>query len=68
VSENTGHPLPNGTVNILDNFSEIRNSLILTRLQENEQEAPCSPHFNEGNSGMDGFSSFFAVSKTEYDK
>jgi hypothetical protein len=47
VSENTGHPLPNRTVNILDNFSERRNSLILTRLQENEQEAPCSPHFNE---------------------
>jgi hypothetical protein len=60
--------LPNGTMNMLDNFSEIRNTLNLTCLPENKYEAPCFPHFDEGNSGIDGFSSFFAVSKTEYDK
>jgi hypothetical protein len=49
--------------NILENFSEIRNTLDLTCLPENEHEAPCFPHFDEGNSSMDGFSSFFAVSK-----
>jgi hypothetical protein len=66
--ENTGHPSPDGTINILENFSEIRNTLDLTRLSENKLEAPCFPHFHEGNSSMDGFSSFFAVSKTEYNK
>jgi hypothetical protein len=66
--EITGHTSPNGTINILENFSEIRNTLDLTCLPENEHEAPCFPHFDEGNSSMDGFSSFFAVSKTEYDE
>ncbi len=66
--ENTGHPAPDGTVNILENFSEIRNTLDLMHLPENKHEAPCFPHFDEGNSSMDGFSSFFAVSKTEYDE
>jgi hypothetical protein len=32
VLENTGHPSHNGTINILENFSEIRNTLDLTRL------------------------------------
>ena len=66
--ENIGHPSPNGTINILENFSEIGNTLDLTRLPENKHEAPCFPHFDEGNSSIDGFSSFFAVSKTEYDE
>jgi hypothetical protein len=66
--ENTGHPSPDGTINILKNFSEIRNTLDLTRLPENKHKAPCFPHFDGGNSSMDGFSSFFAVSKTEYDE
>ncbi len=65
-SSNTGHPSPDGTINILENFSEIRNTLDLTCLPENKKEAPCFPHFDEGNNSMDGFSSFFAVSKTEY--
>jgi hypothetical protein len=65
--ENTGHPSPDSTINILENFSEIRNT-DLTCLPENRHEAPCFPHFDEGNSAMDGFSSFFAVSKTEYDE
>jgi hypothetical protein len=67
VLETTGHPSPDGAINILENFSEIRNTLDLTCLTENMHEAPCFPHFYEGNSSMDGFSSFFAVSKTEYD-
>jgi hypothetical protein len=54
--ENTGHPSPGGTINIFDNFYEIRNTLNLTCLPENKHEAPCFPHFNGGNSGMDGFS------------
>jgi hypothetical protein len=66
--ESTGHPSPDGAINILENFSEIRNTLDLTRLPENKHKAPCFPHFDEGNSSMDGFSSFFAVSKTEYDE
>jgi hypothetical protein len=66
--ENTGHPSPDGTINILDNFSEIRHTLDLTCLPENEHEAPCFPHFDEENSSMDGFSSSFAVSKTEYNE
>jgi hypothetical protein len=49
-------------------LSEIRNTLDLTHLPENKHEAPCFPHFDEGNSSMDGFSSFFAVSKSEYDE
>jgi hypothetical protein len=65
VLESTGHPSPDSTINILENFSEIRNTLDLTCLPENKHEAPCFPHFEEGNSSMDGFSSFFAVSKTE---
>jgi hypothetical protein len=64
--ESSGHPSPDGDINILENFSEIRNTLDLTCLPENNHEAPCFPHFNEGNSSMDGFSSFFALSKTEY--
>jgi hypothetical protein len=32
--ENTGHPSPNGTINILENFSDIRNTLDLTGLPE----------------------------------
>jgi hypothetical protein len=55
-------------MNILENFSEIRNTLDLTCLPENKHEAPHFPHFDEGNSAMDGFSSFFAVSKTEYNE
>ena len=66
--EATGHASPNGSVNIIENFSEIRNNLDLTRLEETKREPPCFPHFDDGNSAMDGFSSFFAVSKTEYDK
>jgi hypothetical protein len=64
--ESSGHPSPDGAINILENFSEIRNTLDLTCLPENNHEAPCLPHFNEGNSSMHGFSSFFALSKTEY--
>jgi hypothetical protein len=66
--ENTGHPSPDRTINILENFSEIRNTLDLTSLSENKHEAPCFPHFGDGNSAMGGLSSFFAVSKTEYGK
>jgi hypothetical protein len=66
--ENTGHPSPDGTINILENFSEIRNTLDLSCLPKNKHEPPCFPHFDDGNSAMDGFSSFFAVSTTEYDK
>jgi hypothetical protein len=66
--ESTGHPSPDRAINILENFSEIGNTLDLTRLPENKHEAPCFPHFDEGNSSIDGFSSFFAVSKTEYDE
>jgi hypothetical protein len=43
-------------------------TLDLTCLPENKHEAPCFQHFDEGDNGKDGFSSFFAVSKTEYDK
>jgi hypothetical protein len=56
VLENTGHPSPDGTINILENCSEIRNTLDLTCLPENKHEAPCFPHFDEGNSSMDGLS------------
>jgi hypothetical protein len=66
--ENMGHPSPDGTINLLENFSEIRNTCDLTCLPENKHEAPCFLHFDEGNNSMDGFSSFFAVSKTEYDE
>jgi hypothetical protein len=66
--ESTGHPSLDGAINIHENFSEIRNTLDLTCLPENKDEAPCFPHFDEGNSSIDGFSSFFAVSKTEYDE
>jgi hypothetical protein len=41
--ENIGHPSPDSTVNILDNISEIRNTLDLTCLPENMHEAPF-PH------------------------
>jgi hypothetical protein len=68
VLENTGHPSPEGTINILENFAEIKNTLDFTCLPENKHEAPCFPHFDEGSSSMDGISSFFAVSKTEYDE
>jgi hypothetical protein len=66
--ENTGHPSPYGTINILENFSEIRNTLDLTCIPENKHEVPCCPQFDDANSAMDGFSSFLAVSKTEYDE
>jgi hypothetical protein len=46
--ESTGHPSPDGAINILENFSEIRNTLDLTHLPENKHEAPCFPHFDEG--------------------
>jgi hypothetical protein len=66
--ENTGHPSRNGTINILENFTEIGNTLDLTCLPETKHEAPYFLHFDEGNSTMDGFSLFFAVSKTEYNE
>ena len=68
VLENTGHPSHDETINILENFSEIRNTLDLSCLPKNKHEPLCFPHFDDGNSAMDGFSSFFAVSKTEYEK
>ncbi len=58
--ENTGHPSPDIIINILEDF--------FTHLPVKKHEAPCFPHFDEENSAMDGFSSFFAVSKTEYDE
>ena len=64
----TGHTASGGSVNIIENFSEIRNDLDLTRLEEIKHEPPCFAHFDEGNSGMDGYSSFFSVNKTEYDE
>ena len=66
--EATGHAASEGSLNVIENFSEIRNNLDLTRLEEMKHEPPCFPHFDEGNSGMDGYSSFFSVNKTEYDK
>jgi hypothetical protein len=66
--ENTGHPSPDSTLNILENFSEIRNTLDLTCLPESKHEAPCFPHFDEGNIAKDGFFSNFVVSKTENDE
>jgi hypothetical protein len=62
--EATGHTVTDGSVNIIENCSEIRNNLDLTHLEEIKHE----PHFDDGNSGMDGFSSFFSVNKTKYDK
>ena len=64
----TGHPTPDCAGNIIENFSEICNTLDLTRLEETKHEPPCTAHFDDGNSTMDGFSSFFVVSKTEYDQ
>jgi hypothetical protein len=62
----TGHPSPNGAINILENFSEIRNTLDLTRLPEKISLRPLLFFiFDQGNSSMDGLSSFFAVRKTE---
>jgi hypothetical protein len=34
--ESTGHPSPDSAINILENFSEIRNTLDLTHLPENK--------------------------------
>jgi hypothetical protein len=34
VLENTGHPSPDGTINILVNFSELRNTVDLSHLPE----------------------------------
>jgi hypothetical protein len=36
VLESTGDPSPDGAINILENFSEIRNTLDLTRIAENK--------------------------------
>jgi hypothetical protein len=66
--EATGHTVTDGSVNIIENFSEIRNNLDLTRIEEIKHEPPCFAHFDDGNSGMDGFSSFFSVNKMKYDK
>ena len=66
--EATGHALPDGSVNTIENFSEIRNNLDLNRLEEMKHQPPCFAHFDDGNSGMNGFSSFFSVNKTRYDK
>jgi hypothetical protein len=68
VFEATGHTVTDGSVNIIENFSEIRSNLDLTCLEEIKHEPPCFAHFDDGNSGMDGFSSFFSVNKTKYDK
>jgi hypothetical protein len=66
--EATGHTVTDGSVNIIKNFSEIRNNLDLTRLEEIKHEPPCFAHFDDSNSGMDGYSSFFSVNKMKYDK
>jgi hypothetical protein len=66
--EATGHTVTDGSVNIIKNFLEIRNNLDLTRIEEIKHEPPYFAHFDDGNSGMDGFSSFFSVNKTKYDK
>jgi hypothetical protein len=66
--EATGHTVTDGSVNIIEHFSEIRNNLDLTCLEVIKHEQPCFAHFDDGNSGMDGFSSFFSVNKTKYDK
>jgi hypothetical protein len=66
--EATGHTVTDGSVNIIKNFLEIRNNLDLTRLEEIKHKPPCFAHFDDGNSGMDGYSSFFSVNKTKYDK
>ncbi len=54
--ENTDHPSHDSAINILENFSEIRNIIDLTCLPENKHEAPCFPDFDEEKSAMDGFS------------
>ena len=64
----TGHAASEGSVNIIENFLEIRNNLDLTCLEEMKHEPPCFAHFDDGNSGMDGYSSFFLVNKMKYDK
>jgi hypothetical protein len=66
--EATGHTVTDGSVNIIENFSEIRNNLDLTCIEGKKHEPPCFAHFDDGNSGMDGFSYFFSVNKTKYDK
>jgi hypothetical protein len=55
----TGHTVTDGSVNIIENFSEIRNNLDLTRLEEIKHKPLCFAHFDDGNSGMDGYSSSF---------
>jgi hypothetical protein len=66
--EATGHTVTDGSVNIIENFLEIRNNLDLTCIEAIKHEPPCFAHFDDGNSGMDGFSSFFSVNKMKYDK
>ena len=66
--EATGHVPPDGAINLIENFSDIRNDLDLSRLAETKHDPPCGAHFDSGNSGMDRFSSFFSVSKTEYNE
>jgi hypothetical protein len=38
--EATGHTVTDSSVNIIENFSEIRNNLDLTRLEEIKHEPP----------------------------
>jgi hypothetical protein len=64
----TGHTVTDSSVHIIKNFLEIRNNLDLTCLDEIKHKPPCFAHFDDGNSGMDGFSSFFSVNKMKYDK
>jgi hypothetical protein len=61
--EATGHTVTDGSVNIIENFSEIRNNLDLTRLEEIKHEPPCFAHFDDGNSGMAGWIFFLLFSE-----
>lgn len=61
----TGLAVDGSTLNFIEGNSYIGNCLPLAKIKQTKAKVPLDGHLDLYNSGMDGFSGFFGVSKTQ---
>jgi hypothetical protein len=61
----SGLAVDESTLNFIEGNLYVGNCLPLVKIKQTKAKAPLDGHFDIYNSGMDGFSGFFGVSKTQ---
>jgi hypothetical protein len=62
----SGLAVDESTLNFIEGNLYVGNCLPLVKIKQTKLKVPLDGHFDIYNSGMDGFSGFFGVSKTDF--